>query len=164
VPDAGHQAYNPRMSEAPAVGDFAPGFSLLSDTGETVRLADLRGRWVVLFFYPMDDTPGCTKEACAFRDAASEFARVNAVLLGISADGLDSHRRFSAKYRLPYRLLSDPDGSIRKAYGVYRWLFRALRSTFVIAPDGVIAAVFRGVRVNGHVVEVLAVLEDKKIL
>jgi thioredoxin-dependent peroxiredoxin len=155
------------MSDHPAVGGLAPEFSLLSDTGETVRLADLRGRWVVLFFYPMDDTPVCTKEACAFRDAASQFAKVNAVLLGISADGLDSHRRFSAKYGLPYRLLSDPDGAVRKAYGVYRWLFRVLRSTFVIAPDGVIAAAFRGVRVNGHEAEVLAVLEpaqNKKIL
>ncbi len=148
------------MSGVPAVGYRAPEFSLLSDTGEAVRLADLRGRWIVLFFYPMDDTPGCTKEACAFRDAASEFAKVNAVLLGISADGLDSHRRFIAKYRLPYRLLSDPDGAVRKAYGVYRWLFRVQRSTFVIAPDGVIAAVFRGVRVNGHEEEVLAVLEE----
>ncbi len=148
------------MSGVPAVGDRAPEFSLLSDTGETVRLADLRGQWLVLFFYPMDNTPGCTKEACAFRDADSEFAKVNAVLLGISADGLDSHRRFIAKYRLPYRLLSDPDGAVRKAYGVYRWLFRVQRSTFVIAPDGVIAAVFRGVRVNGHEEEVLAVLEE----
>jgi len=148
------------MSGVPAVGDRAPEFSLLSDTGETVRLSDFQGRWLVLFFYPMDNTPGCTKEACAFRDAASEFAKVNAVLLGISADGLDSHRRFIAKYRLPYRLLSDPDGAVRKAYGVYRWLFRVQRSTFVIAPDGVIAAVFRGVRVNGHEEEVLAVLEE----
>ncbi len=148
------------MSGVPAVCDRAPEFSLLSDTGETVRLADFQGRWLVLFFYPMDNTPGCTKEACAFRDAASEFAKVNAVLLGISADGLDSHRRFIAKYRLPYRLLSDPDGAVRKAYGVYRWLFRVQRSTFVIAPDGVIAAVFRGVRVNAHEEEVLAVLEE----
>jgi peroxiredoxin Q/BCP len=147
------------MSDAPAVGGLAPEFSLLSDSGETVRLADLRGRWVVLFFYPMDDTPGCTKEACAFRDAASQFARVNAVLLGLSADGLDSHRRFRAKYRLPYRLLSDSDGAVRKAYGVYRWLFRVRRSTFVIDPKGVIAAVFKGVRVKGHEAEVLAVLE-----
>ena len=150
------------MSGVPAVGDRAPEFSLLSDTGETVRLSDFQGRWLVLFFYPMDNTPGCTKEACAFRDAASEFAKVNAVLLGISADGLDSHRRFIAKYRLPYRLLSDPDGAVRKAYGVYRWLFRVQRSTFVIAPDGVIAAVFRGVRVNGHEEEVLAMLEETR--
>jgi len=148
------------MSGVPAVGDLAPEFSLLSESGETVRLADFRGRWVVLFFYPMDDTPGCTKEACVFRDAASEYTKVNAVLLGISADGLDSHRRFSAKYRLPYRLLSDPDGAVRKAYGVYRWLFRLQRSTFVIAPDGVIAAVFRGVRVKGHETEVLAALQQ----
>ncbi len=95
-----------------------------------------------------------------FRDAASDFAKVNAVLLGISADGLDSHRRFSAKHRLPYRLLSDPAGAVRKAYGVYRWLFRVQRSTFVIAPDGVIAAVFRGVRVSGHEAEVLAALQQ----
>jgi peroxiredoxin Q/BCP len=146
------------MSCVPAVGDRAPEFSLHSETGETVRLADLRGRWVVLFFYPRDNTPGCTKEACAFRDAAVDFVRVNAVLLGISADGPSSHRRFIAHYRLPYRLLSDPDGAVRKAYGVYRWLFRAQRSTFVIAPDGVIAAVFRGVRVDGHEAEVLTTL------
>ena len=146
------------MSGVPAVSDLAPEFSLLSDSGETVRLADFRGQWVVLFFYPMDNTPVCTREARAFRDAASDFAKVNAVLLGISADDLDSHRRFIAKYRLPYRLLSDADGTIRKAYGVYRWLFRVKRSTFVIAPDGVIAAVFRGVRVNGHEAEVLTAL------
>src|SRR3989475_12172891 len=136
------------MSGVPAVGDRAPEFSLLSDTGRTCVRADWGGGWVVLLFYPMDDTPGCTKEACAFRDAAAEFAKGNAVLLGISADGLGSHRRFSTKYRLPYRLLSDPDGAVRKAYGVFRWLFRVQRSTFVIPPDGVIAAAFRGVSVT----------------
>jgi peroxiredoxin Q/BCP len=149
------------MSAVPAVGDPAPEFSLPADSGETVRLADFRGRWVVLFFYPMDDTPGCTKEACAFRDAAAAFEKVHAVLLGISADGRESHRRFIAKYRLPFRLLSDTDGAVRKAYGVYRRLLRVQRSTFVIAPDGVIAAAFRGVKVTGHEAEVLAVIQAK---
>jgi peroxiredoxin Q/BCP len=146
-------------------GDAAPAFSLRATDGSLVKLADLRGRAVVLYFYPKDDTPGCTKEACAFRDAARKFQKANAAIFGVSKDSVESHQRFTDKFQLTFPLLSDPDGSVCEAYGV--WKKKSLygrsflgieRTTFVIDANGRIAAVFQRVRVDGHADEVLAAI------
>ncbi len=146
-------------------GQPAPDFELASDKGETVKLSDFRGSSVVLFFYPKDDTPGCTKEACQFRDAYSEFKERGAVVLGVSPDGEASHVKFRDKYELPFTLLSDPDKEVAKAYGVWREkkMYGKLslgihRSTFVIGPDGTVVKAMRGVKPDGHPEQVLAVL------
>lgn len=128
---------------APAPGDMAPDFTLTSDTGETVRLSDLRGRTVVLFFYPKDNTPGCTAQACGFRDAWPEVEEADAVVLGISPDGQKSHARFRAKYDLPFQLLVDGDHAVAEAYGAWgkksmfgRFFDGIIRSHFVIDAEG----------------------------
>lgn len=144
------------------VGDPAPDFALPADDGTTVTLSGLRGRPVVLYFYPKDDTPYCTVEACGFRDAGAALAEAGAVVLGVSADGPEVHRRFREKFTLPFRLLTDAQGTVQRAYGVFRpllgrWL-GPKRATFVIGPDGRLVAVFRRVRVHGHAAEVLAAL------
>jgi len=124
-------------------GDKAPDFTLRDATGRKVSLGDFAGRDVILYFYPRDDTPGCTKEACAFRDQWEELTRSGAVVLGVSADDPESHRRFAAKYRLPFTLLSDPDHTVMQAYGAYgqkmlygRKTTGVIRSTVWIGPDG----------------------------
>ena len=143
----------------------APDFSLLDQTGERVTLKKLKGKQVVLYFYPKDDTPGCTKEACDFRDSIQAIKKSGAVVLGASLDGQASHEKFIAKYKLPFSLLSDPDAMVSKAYGVYKqknmygkkyWGIE--RSTFVIDRAGKLKAVFRKVKVDGHVREVLDAL------
>ncbi len=146
-------------------GEPAPDFELASDTGEKVKLSDFRGSSVVLFFYPKDDTSGCTKEACQFRDAYSEFRAKGAVILGVSPDGEASHVKFRDKYELPFTLLSDPDKEVAKAYGVWRErkMYGRLslgihRSTFVIGPDGTVVEAMRGVKPDGHPEQVLAAL------
>jgi thioredoxin-dependent peroxiredoxin len=124
-------------------GTKAPAFTLIGPTGEKVSLKDFAGRDVILYFYPRDDTPGCTKEACGFRDAWDELRELGAIVLGVSADDADSHKRFAAKYRLPFTLLSDPDRSVMTAYGAYgektmygRKVVGVIRSTVWIGPDG----------------------------
>jgi thioredoxin-dependent peroxiredoxin len=124
-------------------GEPAPPLALTDATGERVALEDLAGRHVVLYFYPKDDTPGCTKEACGFRDAWDELQRLGAVVLGVSPDDAASHRRFADKYRLPFRLLSDPDKETMRAYGAWgektlygRKTTGVIRSTVWIGPDG----------------------------
>ena len=146
-------------------GSRAPDFELKSDTGETVKLSELRGRPVVLYFYPGDDTPGCTKEACAFRDSYDEYLARDAVILGVSRDGEESHQKFKRKYDLPFTLLSDPDHAVAEAYGVWaeksmygRKSMGIVRSTFVIAADGTIARAMRGIKVPGHSDRVLEAL------
>jgi peroxiredoxin Q/BCP len=146
-------------------GSRAPDFELKSDTGETVKLSQFRGRPVVLYFYPRDDTPGCTKEACAFRDSYDEYLARDAVILGVSRDGEESHRTFKSKYDLPFTLLSDPDHHVAEAYGVWaeksmygRKSMGIVRSTFVIAADGSIARAMRGIKVPGHSDKVLEAL------
>ena len=148
-----------------AVGDLAPDFTAQTDGGDEVKLSDLRGQRVVLYFYPKDSTPGCTLEACAFRDAQADFSTKDAVILGVSADSVKSHDRFSARHELPFRLVSDPDHSIAESYGAWRekTLFGKkymgiVRSTFVIGKDGRLEAVYDKVKVLGHVAEVLAQL------
>jgi len=124
-------------------GDQAPAFSLTDAGGRAVSLGDFAGKDVVLYFYPKDDTPGCTKEACGFRDAWDELRELGVTVLGVSADDGDSHRRFAAKYRLPFTLLSDPDQAVMRTYGAYgektmygRKVMGVIRSTVWIGPDG----------------------------
>ncbi|MCL6631570.1 MAG: thioredoxin-dependent thiol peroxidase [Alicyclobacillus herbarius] len=145
------------------VGDMAPDFTLPAHTGEEVTLSKLRGQKVVLFFYPKDQTPGCTQEACSFRDLAAEFAKVGAKVYGISRDSLRSHERFAAKHGLPMPLLSDEDGRVCTAYGVLKdkqmfgkKVFGIERTTVVIDEEGRIAKVYPKVKVDGHAEEVLA--------
>jgi peroxiredoxin Q/BCP len=146
-------------------GDPAPEFELPDGAGATVRLADLRGKQVVLYFYPKDDTPGCTTEACAFRDLTPELERRGAVVYGVSADRPASHRRFTSKYGLNFPLLSDPDRHVIEAYqswGRKKFMGREydgiLRNTFLIDADGRIKQVWEGVKPAGHAEEVLAAL------
>ena len=148
-------------------GDPAPDFTLTSDEGEPVTLSSFRGRPVILYFYSKDDTPGCTKEACGFRDAYDAFAERDVVILGVSPDTEESHVRFKEKYGLPFTLLADPDKEAAQAYGV--WVERKLygktsfgvnRSTFVIGPDGTIRFLSRGEKQPERIAErVLAALD-----
>jgi thioredoxin-dependent peroxiredoxin len=146
-------------------GSPAPDFALRSDTGETVRLSSLRGRPVVLYFYPKDHTSGCTTQACGIRDAWSEFERAGAVVLGVSPDDVASHRSFRADYELPFTLLADPDHEVAEKYGVWaeksrygRTYMGIVRSTFVIGPDGTVEKVMRDVKPATHADDVLAAL------
>ena len=144
-------------------GDLAPDFELPSDRGDTVRLSDLRGRRVILYFYPKDDTSGCTKEACGFRDALPSLEERNATVLGVSPDPVRSHERFRDKYDLNFPLLADEDHAVAEAYGAWgtkkmygREYEGVLRSTFLIDQDGRIEKVYRNVKPAEHAVEVLA--------
>jgi peroxiredoxin Q/BCP len=146
-------------------GKPAPEFELTSDSGESVALASLRGKPVVLYFYPKDDTPGCTAQACGIRDAWGEFERAGAVVLGVSPDGEASHAKFKEKYGLPFPLLADPDHRVSEAYGVWgekkmygKTYMGVERSTFVIDADGNVAKVMRKVKPVTHADDVLAVL------
>ena len=145
------------------IGDKAPAFSMETDGGGKVALADLKGKTVVLYFYPKDDTPGCTKEACGFRDNLPDFSKLDAVVIGVSRDSAASHDKFKRKLALPFALASDADGKMSTAYGT--WVEKSMygrkymgidRSTYLIDGAGVIRRVWRKVRVPGHVTEVLA--------
>jgi len=149
------------------VGSKAPAFSLASDTGEKVSLSGLKGKPVVIYFYPKDDTPGCTVEACEFRDTWADVKKTGAVVLGVSPDGLKSHEKFKAKFKLPFPLLADEDHTVAEAYGAWgeksmygRTYQGILRTTFVIGPDGKIARVFEKVKPKGHASEVLDALKQ----
>ena len=140
-------------------GKPAPDFELLSDEGEKVKLSSFRGRPVVLYFYPRDDTPGCTAQACGIRDAYDRFRDSGATVLGVSADTQASHVKFKDKYGLPFTLLADPERSIGEAYGVNREGSRTFeRSTFVIDADGNVKKIMRRVNPQLHADEVLETL------
>jgi thioredoxin-dependent peroxiredoxin len=146
-------------------GTAAPEFELTSDAGETVRLSDLKGKPVVLYFYPKDDTPGCTTQACGIRDAWGEFERAGAVVLGVSPDDEASHVKFKKKFDLPFTLLADTDHAVADAYGVWgpkkymgKEYMGVSRSTFVIGPDGVLKKIMRDVKPATHADDVLAAL------
>ena len=139
----------------PLVGKPAPDFTATAQDGTSVHLAALKGKPVVVYFYPKDETPGCTKEACSFRDAWAPLAKTGAVLVGVSADSLDSHKAFVAHWKLPFLLISDPDGSIGKQYGVPFESYHH-RQTFVVGADGNVKKVYRKVDVTVHAQEILA--------
>jgi len=156
------------MADDVTVGTKAPDFSLPDQTEKVVSLKHLKGQQVVLYFYPKDDTPGCTKESCDLRDSYTKITKTGAAILGVSLDGAESHRKFIQKYSLPFSLLSDEATAVSKAYGVYKlknmygkkyWGIE--RSTFVIDRAGLIKAIFRKVKVDGHAEEILTVLKDK---
>lgn len=143
-------------------GRKAPDFTMPTDGGGTISLSELRGRKVVLYFYPRDDTSGCTKEACGFRDALPDFFGTDAVVIGVSRDSVKSHDKFKDKHNLNFTLASDEDGSVCEAYGV--WVEKSMygkkfmgieRSTFLIDEEGVLRKIWRKVKVNGHVDAVL---------
>jgi peroxiredoxin Q/BCP len=147
------------------VGQKAPDFTVMDDKGQKVKLADLKGKKVVLYFYPKDDTPGCTKEACAFRDGIDKIKKRGAVVLGVSADSVDSHKKFKSKFDLNFPLLADSDKKMIEAYGV--WKEKSMygkkymgieRTTFVIDENGKIAHIFPKVKVDQHYDEVLEAL------
>ena len=147
-------------------GDKAPDFSLMSDAGKPVSLSQFRGKRVVLYFYPKDNTSGCTTQACSFRDNLSRVGESGAVVLGVSADSVESHRKFKEKQGLNFPLLSDPERKALEAYGVWqekslygRKFMGIVRSTFIIDGKGYISRVFPKVRVDGHVQEVLDALK-----
>ncbi len=150
----------------PKAGDPAPEFSLPADDGNSYSLAGLRGRKVVLYFYPKDDTPGCTKEACSFRDNLARVTSKGAVVLGVSHDDIESHAKFRKKYSLSFPLLSDTEGKVLGEYGVWKEkgmfgksFLGIARTTFIIDEDGKIAKVFPNVRVDGHTDEILEALD-----
>ena len=149
-------------------GKKAPDFKLKTDGGGELKLSELRGKKVVLYFYPKDDTPGCTKEACGFRDALPDFSAVDAEIVGVSKDSVAKHDKFKNKYDLPFRLISDEDGKVCEAYGT--WIEKSMygrkymgidRATFLIDENGVVREAWRKVKVPGHVD---AVLEAAKAL
>lgn len=147
------------------IGQKAPAFSAPSDTGETYSLKDMKGKTFVLYFYPKDDTSGCTKQACSFTENIKAFEKLGVDVLGVSKDSLASHKKFREKYGLTFPLLSDEDGKLCEAYGT--WVEKSMygrkymgidRSTFIIGADGKIKSIWRKVKVPGHVEEVLRMI------
>jgi len=148
------------------LGDPAPAFSALTDRDETVTLAGLQGKTVVLYFYPRDNTPGCTKEACGFRDQWGELQQRGIVVLGVSTDSVKSHQKFRDKFQLPFPLLSDPEAIIAQAYGVWgekkfmgKTFLGITRTTFIIDGAGKISHIFAKVKPETHAADILAVLQ-----
>ena len=161
------KAENPGQSPLQLkVGQKAPAFALPNQDGKVMRLSDFKGKKVVLYFYPKDDTPGCTKESCAFRDGLDEIQGSGAVVLGVSGDSVDSHKKFAKKFNLNFPLLSDEKKTVLQAYGV--WKEKSLygrkfmgieRTTFIIDEQGRLDDIFQKVKVDGHLEEVLAELD-----
>ena len=151
------------MADWIEVGKKAPAFTLTADEGQKVKLSDLKGSPVVLYFYPRDDTPGCTKEACAFRDRQAEMEKLGAKVLGVSPDTVESHVKFRDKFSLNFPLLADPDHAVAEKYGAWREKnmygkksMGIQRSTYLIDADGKVAKVWQRVQVDGHDEEVIA--------
>lgn len=150
----------------PKTGTIAPDFTLPDQSGGSHTLSSYQGKWVLLYFYPKDDTPGCTKEACAIRDADPDLSSLGAVVLGVSADSVSSHKKFAEKYNLMFPLLADENKEVVNAYGVWgvkKFMGREyegiMRTSFLINPEGVIAKVYEGVKPETHATEVLADLK-----
>ena len=150
-----------------AVGDKAPAFKLKNQDGKSISLSDLKGKPVVLYFYPKDDTSGCTKEACNFRDEFPKFGKMKAEIIGVSADSVESHKKFADKYNLPFNLLSDEKKEVLEKYGVWkeksmygRKYMGIVRSTFIIDATGKIRKIFPKVKVENHNKEVMDALKE----
>lgn len=155
------------MSDWVSEGDKAPAFTLTADDGSKVKLSDYAGQPVVLYFYPRDDTPGCTREACAFRDQKKALTRSGAVVLGVSPDTVESHQKFRDKFKLNFPLLADADHRLAEKYGAWREKnmygkksMGVQRSTFLIGPDGVVKKVWQRVKVDGHDEQVLQAIKS----
>ena len=155
------------MATKLTIGDLAPDFALPDQKGEVRRLSDFRGRWVVLYFYPKDNTPGCTKEACGFRDLFPKFQRRKVAVIGISTDSVRSHQKFAEKYGLPFFLLADEEKAVVRAYGVWgqksfmgRTKMGTHRTSFLVDPEGRIAKIYERVKPETHAEEVLRDLEQ----
>ncbi len=151
----------------PEVGKKAPDFTLLNQDGKKISLKDFKGKKIVLYFYPKDNTSGCTKEACSFRDDFPKFKKTDAVILGVSPDSVSSHKKFAEKYNLPFNLLADEDKKIVQLYDV--WKEKSMygkkymgveRTTYIIDEEGKIKKIFNKVKVDGHNVEVMEALKD----
>jgi len=153
------------LADAPAVGQPAPGFKLQDQDGKWHSLSDYKGKWVAIYFYPKDDTPGCTTQACSFRDNIFAYNKEGAVILGVSVDDVASHKKFAEKHGLPFALLADADKSVAKSYGVLKTYMgvmeMARRDTFLVDPQGRIAKHYESVDPEGHSA---VVLEDIKAL
>ncbi len=148
--------------DPPAVGSEAPGFRLQDQNGEWHELADYRGTWLAIYFYPKDDTPGCTREACNFRDNIYAFRAIGANVVGVSVDDVESHKDFAEKYKLPFILLADTEGEMAQSYGVLRdWKLTkiASRQSFIVDPEGNVAKHYEDVDPDTHTEEVLADLQ-----
>lgn len=148
-------------------GDLAPDFSLTDANGDLVNLADFRGKWVVLYFYPRDNTPGCTKEACGFRDAYADYQAQDVIVLGVSTDDAKSHTKFLQKFNLPFTLLSDAEGKVASTYDSYglkkfmgKEYMGVSRNTFLIDPDGKIHKIYLKVKPEHHATEILGDLAE----
>jgi len=155
------------MSDWIEPGKKAPAFTLTADDGKKIKLSDLKGKPVVLYFYPKDDTPGCTREACAFRDRSKELKKLGAVVLGVSADDVASHEKFRDKYELNFPLLADTDHKVAEKYGAWREKnmygkksMGIQRSTYLIDAEGKVAQVWKRVQVDGHDEKVLAAIQE----
>jgi peroxiredoxin Q/BCP len=149
--------------EPPKVGAAAPGFKLQDQNGEWHELNDFSGKWLAIYFYPKDDTPGCTTEACNFRDNIYAFKAIGAEVVGISVDDVESHKKFATKYKLPFTLLADVGGAVSDAYGVlvdYKMMKIASRQSFLVGPDGVIVKHYAEVNPEDHTQEVLSDIEQ----
>ena len=154
----------------PVPGDLAPDFEGVTQTGETIRLSDFRGRPVALYFYPKDDTPGCTAQACNLRDRTDALDAAGIAVVGVSADDAESHERFAGRYGLPFPLVADPDHAIMERYGVWgdkslygRLITGVKRTTFLIGPDGRVLHVFKRPKMMNHAEEILAAWENKSV-
>ncbi|HMQ01457.1 MAG TPA: thioredoxin-dependent thiol peroxidase [Candidatus Doudnabacteria bacterium] len=155
---------------APQIGSTAPNFSLPDQDGQKHKLTDYKGRWVLLYFYPKDDTPGCTTEACAMRDNLPKFGKLQAKVFGISVDSVASHKKFAEKHRLNFTLLADEDKAVVTKYGVWqeksmygRKYLGTVRNSFLISPQGKIAKIYRKVKPEQHAAEVLADINELSI-
>jgi peroxiredoxin Q/BCP len=147
------------------IGQPAPEFNLVNQHGEVISLREKKGQWIVLYFYPKNDTPGCTTEACSFRDNINALIAQEAIVLGVSVDSTDSHKQFAQKYKLPFSLLSDPKGEVASKYGALLnlgFLKFAKRHSFIINPEGNIQKIYRNVDPDVHVKEVLAEIKRLK--
>ncbi|MEO0559319.1 MAG: thioredoxin-dependent thiol peroxidase [Bacteroidota bacterium] len=154
------------MAEMPQIGEQAPEWAGIDQNGTSQKSPGYRGRWLALYFYPKDDTPGCTKQACNLRDNTSALTEAGVAVIGVSGDSLESHERFAEKYALPFPLVSDPDRSIQLAYGVYgeksfygKRIVGVKRTTFLIDPEGVVRHVFKRPKTAQHAEEILAKLD-----